>query len=42
MQLHWQQLASGEAKLNIGFPTLDERKNLDAYIERQVELAKDG
>ncbi|MYM96851.1 antitoxin [Duganella vulcania] len=37
MQLYLQKLASADKVLNIGFPTLEERKDLDAYIERQIE-----
>lgn len=37
MQLYLQKLASAGRVLNIGFPTLEERKDLDAYIERQIE-----
>ncbi|MYM89956.1 antitoxin [Rugamonas sp. FT82W] len=37
MQLYLQKLASSGGRLNIGFPTLEERKDIDAYIERQIE-----
>ena len=37
MQLYLQKLASAGGTLNIGFPTLEERKDINAYIERQIE-----
>jgi len=39
MQLYLQKLAGSGRKLNIGFPTLEERRDLDAYIDRQLKLA---